>query len=278
MTNLDAALQQLLVQALQFIPSLIVALVTFAVALLLARPAERAVRRALGLRITEKALLDLLAKLVRWAVIVVGLIAALEQVNFNLTGFLAGLGVAGLTIGFALQDITRNFVAGILLMVRQPFVIGDVVSAAGFVGTVTSVTARDTVIRTLDGEVVIVPNIRVFENPISNYTRSTERMRTIQVGLGYGQDAEHAMTVFLEAIYTVPGVLSEPAPTVWADALGDAAIALSVRFWVDTSASGLLQVHSDAVLALDAAARDAGIDLPYPIQTVRLEHHEPAAL
>ncbi|MCU0523181.1 MAG: mechanosensitive ion channel family protein, partial [Anaerolineae bacterium] len=186
--NIDQAMQALLVRALQFVPNLVVALLTFLAGLLLAGPAARGVRRALALRIREAGLLDLLAKLVRWAVIVTGLVVALEQVSFNVTGFVAGLGIAGLTIGFALQDIARNFVAGILLMIRQPFAIGDDVSVAGFAGAVVAVNTRDTVIRTWDGELTIVPNTKVFENPITNYTRSQQRMRTIRVILNRGQD------------------------------------------------------------------------------------------
>ncbi len=93
-------MQALLVRVLQFIPNLIVALITFIAALLVAGPAARAMRKALGRGIQEQGLLDLLARLVRWAIVSTGLIAALEQLNFNVTGFLAGLGVAGLTIGF----------------------------------------------------------------------------------------------------------------------------------------------------------------------------------
>ena len=242
---------------LQFIPSLIVALLTFVAALLLAGPAARGVRRGLARRTIEQGLLDLLVKSVRWAVIVTGLIVALEQVSFNVTGFLTGLGVAGLTIGFALQDISRNFVAGILLMVRQPFVAGDGVSVAGFAGTIVAVNTRDTVIRTWDGELTIVPNTKVFENPITNYTRSQHRMRTIKVTLNRGQDTASSMALLLEAIRGVPGVLESPAPSVWADDLNVIAITVNVRFWVDTKASDLLQVHSGAVIALEAAATRA---------------------
>jgi len=254
-STLDEALQALLVRALQFIPSLIVALITFVAALLAAGPAARMVRRALSRRIEEQGLLDLLAKLVRWSIVVIGLTVALEQVNFNVTGFLAGLGVAGLTIGFALQDIARNFVAGILLMIRQPFVIGDGVSVAGFAGTIVAVNTRDTVIRTWDGEVVIIPNTKVFENPISNYTRSETRMRTVKIALSHGQDAHAMMALLSETIRGVPGVLETPPPSVWADDLTLITTSLTVRFWVNTKGSDLLQVHSDAIVALNAAVQ-----------------------
>ncbi len=255
MTTLDEALQALIVRALQFIPNLIVALITFAAALLVASPAARTVRRALARRIEEQRLLDLLAKLTRWSIVIGGLTVALEQVNFSLTGFLAGLGIAGLTVGFALQDIARNFVAGILLMIRQPFVIGDGVSVAGFAGTVLAVNTRDTVVRTWDGEVVTIPNTKVFENPISNYTRSETRMRTVKIALSHNQDAPALMALLSETIRAVPGVLETPPPSVLADDLNFIATTLTVRFWVNTKRSDLLQVHSDAIVALNAAAQ-----------------------
>lgn len=276
MVNLSQALQSLLVDALQFIPNLVVALITFVLTLLLAGPAARAMRRALALRIDEEGLLNLLTRFTRWSVIVIGVIIALQQVNFNVTGFLTGLGVVGLTIGFALQDIARNFVAGIILMIRQPFCVGDGVTVAGFSGTVLAVNPRDTVVKTWDGEMVVVPNINVFQNPISNFSRSQLRMRTIQIGLGYGQDAQSALALFLLTVESVPGVLDSPAPSVWADGLGNSTINLSARFWVDTKATNLFEVHSNVVLALNTAAEKAGIELPYPIQTVRLEQSQRA--
>jgi small-conductance mechanosensitive channel len=89
-------------------------------------------------------------------VLVLGTVVALGQVNFDVTGFVAGLGVAGVTIGFALQDIARNFVAGIILLIRQPFDIGDAVEVGDYAGSVLDITTRDTVLKTWDGEMVIL--------------------------------------------------------------------------------------------------------------------------
>ena len=254
---MDNVLQSLAMSLVQFLPRLIVALLTFAAALLLAGPAARAVRRGLAWRMSNEQLLNALAKVTRWAVVTAGIVVALEQVNFNITGFLAGLGVAGLTIGFALQDITRNFVAGVLLMIRQPFVVGESVTAGGFSGTVEAITTRDTVIRTWDGELVTIPNTKVFEAPISNFTRSRKRMRTIKLGLSYEHDAERALELLRDAIRSVDGVLDEPAPSVWAESLGYSTMEITARFWVDTQAGDVLKVHSDAVLALERAAERA---------------------
>ena len=260
--------ETMVLSLLAFLPKLIVALITFVLGLIAAGPAARWTKVHAAKKIDNEDIVQLLCRLTRIAVIVITSIVALEQVNFNVTGFLAGLGVAGLTIGFALQDITKNFVAGVLLLIRQPFRVGNAVSIAGHAGTVQQINTRDTVLRTWDGEVVILPNIEVFTKPIINYTQARRRRRTIMIGLGYGQDARRAMALFEETLRNLPGVLPEPAPTLQAEALGDSAITLAARFWVDPHASDPFEVHSNAILALDAAAEREGIELPYPIQEV----------
>jgi small conductance mechanosensitive channel len=269
--DLSAPLQAFFQEALLFIPKLVTALITFGASLLLSVAAARWTRRTASTRIDDEETLLLLSRSARWAVIVLGTVLALGQVNFDVTGFVAGLGIAGLTIGFALQDITRNFIAGILLLVRQPFDIGDAVEAAGYAGTVLNITTRDTVLKTWDGEMVILPNLDVLTQAIINYSDLPQRRRTIQIGLGYGEDVNRATSVFLDAIQDVDGVLVDPAPTLLAERLGDSTLELVARFWINQETHGLFDVHSDVVQTLKEVAEQEGIDLPYPIQTVRLE-------
>jgi small conductance mechanosensitive channel len=263
--------QEFLQEAVHFIPRLILALVTFVAALLVSGTAARWAQRTLRARIDDPEILRLLCRLTRWTVIIVGTLLALDQVNFDVTSFIAGLGIAGVTVGFALQDIARNFVAGILLLIRQPFGIGDAVEVAGYTGNVLDITTRDTVIKTLDGEMVILPNIDVFANAITNYSKLSHRRRTVYIGLGYEEDVSQATRVFLEAIRGVEGVAKDPAPTVLAEELGDSTLVLAARFWVNQETHSLFGVHSAAVQAIKEVAEKEGIDLPYPIQTVRLE-------
>jgi small-conductance mechanosensitive channel len=269
--DLSAPFQAFVTEALQFIPKLIAALITFGASLLVSVAAARWTRMAASSKIDDEETLLLLSRLARWAVIVLGTVLALDQVNFDVTGFVAGLGIAGLTIGFALQDITRNFIAGILLLARQPFDIGDAVETAGYAGTVLEITTRDTVLETWDGEMVILPNLEVFTKPIINYSDLPNRRRTIYIGLGYGEDVYRAREAFLEAIQGVDGVLTDPAPTVLAEKLGDSTLDLAARFWVNQETHGLFNVHSEVVRTLKEVAEQEGIALPYPIQTVRLE-------
>ncbi|HEY73648.1 MAG: hypothetical protein DRJ03_24755 [Chloroflexi bacterium] len=270
--------QELVQSALRFIPHLIAALATFAGSLLLSKLAARWVRRAAQQKISDPETLRLLSRLTHWSVLIMGTLAALGQVNFDVTSFIAGLGIAGITIGFALQDIARNFVAGILLLVRQPFNIGDDVKVADRAGTVLDITTRDTVLKTWDGEMMIIPNMDVFTSAITNYSALPRRRRTVHIGLGYDEDVSQATRVFIEAIQSVEGVLKEPAPSLLAEELGDSALTLAARFWVNQETHGLFDVHSEVVRAIKEIAEKEEIDLPYPIQTVRLEGAWPASL
>jgi small-conductance mechanosensitive channel len=270
--DLGAPLQAFVQNALQFIPKLIVALIVFGVSLFLSVVAARWARRTAGTKINDEERLLLLSRLARWAVIVLGTVLALDQVDFDVTGFVAGLGIAGFTIGFALQDITRNFIAGLILLVRQPFDIGDSVEVAGYAGTVLEINTRDTVLKTWDGEMVILPNLEVFSKPIINYSDLPNRRRTVQIGLGYNENVNRATEVFLATISSVEGVLADPAPELLAEALGDSTLQLAARFWVNQETHGLFTVHSTVVQRLKEVAEQEQINLPFPIQTVRLEN------
>lgn len=276
--DLGGLFQELLQESLRFMPQLVAALITLAASLLLSGAAARWTRRGAQAGIEDPGVVQLLSRLTRWGVILLGTLIALDQVGFDVTGLVAGLGVAGFTLGFALQDIARNFIAGIVLLARQPFKIGDAVDVAGYAGSVLQVNIRDTVLKTWDGETVILPNIHVFNSAIINYSDLPYRRRTVRIGLGYGEDVVEATRVFLEAIKGVEGVLEDPSPTVLAEELGDSAISLAARFWVNQQTHGLLDVHSTVVRAIKEVAEEEGMDLPYPIQTVRLEGVETAGV
>jgi len=260
--------QSLLEQLLRYLPRLISALMIFAASLLAASALARWIRHSTQRLIERPEVPLLISRTARWTVITLGTLAALDQINFDVTTFVASLGVAGLTIGFALQDITRNYVAGVLLLVRRPFKVGDAISVADKSGKVLDIGSRDITILTWDGEQVIVPNLKVYDQLIVNYSATALRRRTIRIGLGYGQDLTAAMEQILGAARSVEGVLSEPAPMIHAEEMGDYAVSVALRFWLDTSMHSLFDVHSNMVKAVDEVVTRSGIDMPFPIQTV----------
>jgi small-conductance mechanosensitive channel len=257
---------------LEFLPKIISAIVIFIVTIFGSNYLAKLIRELSKKRISSPEILKLISRITRWTLLVIGIVVALDQVEFNVTGFIAGLGVAGFTIGFALQDIAKNFISGLLLLYRQPFIIGDRVLISEYEGEVTDINVRDTVIKTLDGDLVILPNRDVFENPIVNYTRTRLRRRSIAIGLGYEEDSDHAIQVFLDAIKDVDGVQADPPPSILVEELGSSTLSLSARFWVDQQEEDFLKVHSDVVTAIKNASEIYNINLPYPIQTVRLQN------
>jgi small-conductance mechanosensitive channel len=258
--------------SIEFLPKLISGLVIFILTLAGSGFIAKWIKRIFKKRINDRELLHLIFLISRWTILIIGTVIALDQVDFNVTGFIAGLGVAGFTIGFALQDIAKNFISGMLLLYRQPFNLGDYVSVNDHSGTVKAINVRDTVIEKLDGELVIIPNQKVFENPIINYTHSKLRRKAVKIGLGYEESLSHASKIFLEAIKSVQGVEEEPAPKIRATGLGDFSLELLALFWVDQQTNDFLEVHSEVLKAIKNAAEDNSINLPYPIHSVLVTH------
>lgn len=208
--DIQKVFQEWFAAIIDFLPKIISGVVIFILAIACSGFIAKWVRRLLKKRISDRELLHLIFLITRWTILIFGTVLALDQVDFNVTGFIAGLGVAGFTIGFALQDIAKNFISGLLLLYRQPFSLGDFVAVHDHTGTVKAINVRDTVIEKLDGELVIIPNQKVFENPIINYTHSKLRRRAVEIGLGYEENLSYASKIFLEAINGVQGVEKEP--------------------------------------------------------------------
>jgi len=263
--------QNWLASFFDYLPKLIAGLVIFIVTVVGSSFFAKWVVGLVSKKIESKELHRLIFLISRWSVLIVGTIMALDQVNFDVTGFIAGLGVAGFTIGFALQDIAKNFISGLLLLYRQPFNLADMIQVADFQGVVKEINIRDTVVQTVDGELVIIPNQTVFSNPIVNFSDTNLRRRRVEIGLGYDEDADAAMSLFLDAISAVPGVEKDPEPTIQAEALGDSTLTISVLFWVDQQKNNLLTVHSEVVKAIKTASETHHINLPYPIQKVLIQ-------
>jgi small-conductance mechanosensitive channel len=258
-------------ELLQNLPSYLIAVVIFLATLFLSGVTKQWIRRGVEKRVDDPETQELMARIARWTVLVLGTLTALNQIpGIDVSSLLTGLGIIGFTIGFALQDIARNFIAGLLLLMRQPFSVGDAVEIAGHTGTVMDIKTRDTVIKTWDGVMEIIPNLDVYTNPIVNYSELPLRRRTVMIGLGYVEDVNRARELFLNAIRSTEGVLHDPAPAMLSEELGDSALIIAARFWVNQETHSLLAVHSDVVEAINRTAAREGIDLPYPTQIVQL--------
>lgn len=249
------------------IPNLLTALLIVVGSLYVARLLSRVLRRVLKARNAPEGVTHLLAQLTYGAIIVIGLITALQRF-FDVTAFLAGLGILGFTVGFALQDVMKNFAAGIILLIQQPFHIDEFIGVAGFDGQVLEIDLRATEMRALDGRIISIPNAEVLAHPIINYTRAERRRIELPVGVGYGTDTELARKVVLDAIQNVPGYIAEPGPIVGFSTFGDSALQLDTYFWIDTSKTNPLSAKDAAFTLIKNVLDKEGIDIPFPIRTV----------
>jgi small conductance mechanosensitive channel len=256
--------------ALAFLPRLISGLVLFLVSLGAASVLSKLVGIAVRNQDGPPEVEVLLRRLTKWAIVVLGSIAALQQVDFDVTSFVAGVGVIGFALGFAFQDIAKNFIAGILLLLQQPFGIDEVIRIGDYTGTVADISLRATTIKTFDGLEVVIPNADVYTSTIVNLSTYPVRRRTFTIGLGYEEDIDRARTAFREALGSVPGVMSEPAPRVLCTNLADSWTELTAYYWFTAGEVDLLEMSSGAMQAIKEVAEREGINLPYPIQTVHL--------
>ncbi len=249
------------------IPNLLTALAIFVISLYFARGLSRVIQRVLIRRKAPEGVTQLLAELTRVSVIVIGAITALQRF-FDVTAFLAGLGIIGFTVGFALQDVMKNFAAGVILLIQQPFHVDEVIGAAGFDGAVLRIDMRSTELKALDGRLVSIPNADILAHPIINYTRAERRRVELPVGVSYTTDTETARRAVLEAIQQVPGYVPEPAPLVGFSNFGDSALELNTYFWIDTTRTTPLAAKDAAFSLIKDALDEEKIEIPFPIRTV----------
>jgi len=249
------------------IPKLLSAAVIFILSLYLARLISNILRRVLQRRMAPGGVVHLLGQLTFWAIIVAGTITALERF-FEVTAFLAGLGIVGFTIGFALQDVMKNFASGIILLLQQPFHVGESIELAGFEGTVLAIDLRATEIRAADGRIVILPNASVLANPIVNYTRARQRRVELSLSLSHGTDPNIARQIILEAIEEAEGFVGKPEPVLVFDNLTSSALVLTVNFWIDVSKTNPAQAKDTVLLKVKSAFHQQGIEIPHPVQAV----------
>jgi small conductance mechanosensitive channel len=266
-----SVLEQLVVDFLNLLPSLIAALVVFIIGLYLASIVKRIVIRRLEQRTKNPQPIQLISQITYWLIIMVVAIISLQMVGFNLTAFLAGLGIAGFTIGFALQDVSKNFIAGLLLLVQQPFNIDETIEVAGYTGTVMAIDIRATQIRTLDGRIVLIPNGDVFVNPITNFSQAESRRIEISSGVAYENNPANVRQIALQAISAIPGLLDEPVPEVRFQNFGSSTFDLTVYYWIDTNQTTVSAAKDAGLEAIKHAFEEAKIDMPFPVQTVYLK-------
>ena len=264
------SLNDLLSEVIKAIPNLLTALIVilltrYAVQFM-QRLADEAGRRA----IKSASLQILLKKTSQVGVWTIGILLAcvLAFPGFDLGDIIATLGIGSVAVGFAFQDIFKNFLAGIILLVEEPFRIGDEVIIGDYQGTVKNISIRTTQIRTYKGEKVLLPNSTVFTDAVKVVTAYTSRRTDLAVGVDYNTPLPEATLVLETTIAQVNGVLAEPAPEIDIVDFGDSSIDFIVRYWTNPQQKQLRNVQTKAMVAIKKALDAANISIPYPIRTL----------
>ena len=252
-------------------PVLLLALIVIAAALFVARLIGRI--EWLYARFSANWFIrDLARQIVQLAVGVAGLVIALQLLDATalLGSLLGALGIVGLAIGFATRDTVENYIASILLSIRQPFGPHEHISIEGIEGKVLRLTSRATVLMSLDGNHVRIPNAKVYKATIVNYTRNPLRRFEFDVGVDTGLALADPQELALATIATLPGVAQSPEPLCLVHELGDSSVILKIQAWVDQRESDFMKVRSEAQRLVKEAFDDAGIVMPEPIYNVNL--------
>jgi small conductance mechanosensitive channel len=220
---------------------------------------------------------DMLRSGVRIALVLTGVALALHIVDATaIAGALVGTaGIVGIAIGFAFKDLVENYMASVLLSLRQPFQPNDHVDIDGFEGKVVRLTSRATVLMTLDGNHIRVPNGRVFKAVILNYSRNPRRRFDFAVGVAADADLAEAQDVGVGVLQRMPGVLDDPAPSSAIVELGDSSVPVRFFGWVDQQETNFGRARSEAIRLVKEALEAAGIELPEPTYRVRTETYQP---
>lgn len=272
--SLEAALADVtgwLEALIRSLPEIIAAMVVMILFILLAKIVRGLVGRVVG-RVTDHGPIKGLATASAYiAVLAAGVFVALGvlQLDTVLTSALAGVGIVGLALGFAFQDIAQNFVSGILITVQRPFTDGDLVETNDYFGIVEGVDLRATQLRTLQGQLVRIPNGSVYGSPIVNFTQARGRRVDLGCGTSYGDDLEKAKRVALEAMQGVEGRDPDREPELFYTEFGSSSINFVIRFWLkDTGQKTFLAAQSDAIMRLKAAFDQNDVGIPFPIVTL----------
>lgn len=260
-------LDQFVTGFLSGIPNLITALLIFIFSLYLARILSNLLRRVLNRRKAPAGVTHILAQLALWTIIVVGTITSLQRF-FDVTAFLTGLGILGFTVGFALQDVMKNFASGIILLLQQPFHVGETIGVKGFDGVITAIDLRATEMRATDGRVIILPNAEVLANPIINYSRARSRRVDLQLNLPHTSEPDVIRELVLRAMQAVPGFIETPAPVIVFENITNSAMELNANFWVDITKNDPAHAKDVALLNIKSALGEQGIEIPHPVQAV----------
>lgn len=253
------------------LPNFLLAVLIFCAFYFTGKFVRKALERPLARVIHTRAIMDLLLSLLSLAFIAIGMFVALSilQLDKAVTSLLAGAGIIGLALGFAFQDIAANFVSGVLIALRKPVQLGDLIESNEFFGIVSRINLRSTVLRTMPGQQVHIPNKDIFSKPIVNYSVTGKRRVDLDCGVSYGDDLEKVRDVTLRAIRNLSYLDPSQEVELFYKEFGDSSINFTVRYWIPfKKQADYLKAVSDGIMEIKKAYDDNDIMIPFPIRTL----------
>jgi len=263
----EQSVQTMINSFIRLLPKMVLGIVVFAVFYFVAMGVRTLILRLMG----KSGAAEALSRVAHLGILIAGLMVSLVVAfpSIDPASVLGALGFGGVAIGFAFRDILQNYFAGILLLWREPFQIGDQIETSnGFVGTIQAIETRATTMKTYDGRRVVIPNSDLFTDSVVVNTALENRRSQYDVGIGYGDDIETARSLMLEAINGIEHVLSDPAPDVLVVDIADSSIILRARWWTEPERGKVVRVMDEVITKVKYLLDDNGIDMPYPTSTL----------
>ncbi|MGE3539032.1 MAG: mechanosensitive ion channel family protein [Candidatus Tectimicrobiota bacterium] len=253
------------------LPTLGIALLVFGASYYAAKGLKALVSRVTARRQHHRNLGLVLGRVSQWLMVFVGLLGALVILfpSFKVADVVQLLGIGGVAIGFAFRDILQNFLAGLLLLLTEPFRLDDQIIVGNFEGTVEEIQTRATLIKTYDGRRIVIPNAQLFTGAVTVNTAFAQRRLEYDLGIGVNENIDHAKSLILEAIRSVDGVLQKPAPDVLVVKLADFSVQLRARWWITPPRrADVLALQDQVLAAIKTTLNTHGVDLPFPTQQI----------
>lgn len=250
-------------------------LVIAILAIILSMIASKIIRSILRKQVMQKLEVDqgvqyALLRFVHYVILVIGVYIGLTTINIPLGALLGLFAVIGVGIGFGLQNLASNFISGVILLLERPVKVGDRLELNEFWGDVKKINLRTTLVETPDRISIIVPNSKLLESEVTNYSYGDPKLRLrVPVGIAYGSDCQKATDVLLKVAADNERVLKEPAPKVWFSEFGDSSLNFILLCWI-ANAGEKYDVTSELNYAIDQGFRDNGIEIPFPQRDLHL--------
>ncbi len=250
----------------------VIALLILFIGRIIAKLLTKVVKRLMGRSKIDPTIINFTGSLTYIALLAFVVIAALGQLGIQTTSFIAVVGAAGLAIGLALQGSLSNFAAGFLMIIFRPFTIGDFIEGGGVAGTVEEISIFTTILKTPDNKTVIIPNAKLTEGNIVNWTVKGTRRVDLVMGIGYGDDIDKAKQIMADVVAGDDRILTDPAPQIALSELADSSVNFVVRPWVKSA--DYWNVHSALTENIKKAFDANGISIPFPQRDVHLYEHK----